>query len=239
MKKILVLSLLLVVSPVVAQSGDCLSETGSTTTWEIIGGEVLFKFWTHPDNCTPDIDHPTCEALFDQDELYWSCDACNAAEADGECAGRDENRSDDELTAARFIVPLDENVVPLYPEACPFPVDNDGLQMSNPANPPGLSDADYCRMQALHRWLFRLVWEEDALFWIDELWYIYDWLLAGAPQGGAGYNTTQERNYLGSTVSWWSGEVNDCMGNIDAAQSAIRLHVQNSCSGEWLGDPVP
>lgn len=214
----------LVTTPLLAQSGDCAAETGTTTTWAVTSSGVDFVDILYTFHAA---------GLLGQSEIERSSGIAPGTNltdfANSQCESVDVSREADELLIARIMVEAmvgigstPEVVQPEYPEVCP-------ALFANPSNAGGTAVQD-CRKASFHQALFREVWPEDALTVFNAIYGIFDWLSRNNVQGGAAFNVLDRREWLSLTGTQWTTMVNPRMSNQDAISSGLRNDPQ------WQGE---
>lgn len=214
------LSLLLLASPAFAQpSGDCLAETGTSTTWhwtfvQVDVGELCMDFYA--------LGLRNVDQLCRQEKFAPGTDVI--ALANSKCQAFDDLRLEIEISAAMGLVvrnPDAELVTPAYPELCAAP----------PVTPdnPVKSAADHCRTAVFHQALIRASWPNDAQVLRDQFWDVWDWVDQTGPTG-PGFNTGQKQGWLAVTSAEWSNAVNQRMNNMAAFVTSFDQDQQ------WIGE---
>jgi len=211
---------------VVAQTGNCTAETGTTTAWEVIASSTNHTKITYTFHAAgvAGISDVTRRSRVATGTILTDF-------ADSQCESVDVSRDADELSAARAAVfqnELAQMVQPAYPQNCltVYPL---------PSNSGASSIAERCRLATFHQFLIRDVWPGDALIVHDNFYDVFDWLSANNAQGGAAFNVGERQTWLNLTGTQWTQQVSLRMSNIDAIHFGL---VEDNVNTQWKEPPL-
>ncbi len=191
--------LVLLAAPLLAQSGDCSVETGTSTTWEVVSSTATSALISYDYYNTS-----TKTFVFNfpigTDLVVLGDEKC--VFADGETERNDAERLTQEI-CDKPLAP--ENLIPDFPEV-----------IGTDSDAPTVEDA---RQRKMHRQMIREIWSlPDTMLVSNCLLDLWQWVNTQGP-------TPHRRNWWDTTVQQ-DGEANSRFGGLTGAESILSQDAQ-------------